>query len=53
MERRDTTRYLNNLPICCLEIKLNYSGIPHRVIRDDLYEGMLLPAGAYITANEW
>ena len=28
-------------------------GIPHRVIRDDFYEGMLIPAGATITANEW
>ncbi|KIM84344.1 hypothetical protein PILCRDRAFT_818691 [Piloderma croceum F 1598] len=28
-------------------------GIPHRVISDDFYEGMLIPAGATITANEW
>jgi hypothetical protein len=53
MERSDTTRYSNNLPICCLEIKYFDQGIPHCVIRDDVYEGMLLPAGASITANEW
>jgi hypothetical protein len=53
MERSDTARYLNSLPICYREIQLFYQGIPHRVIRDDFYEGMLIPAGATITANEW
>jgi hypothetical protein len=53
MERSDTARYLNSLPICYREIQIFYQGIPHRVIHDDIYEGILIPAGATITANEW
>jgi hypothetical protein len=53
MECSGTARYLISLPICYREIQLFYQGIPHRLSRDDFYEGMLLPAGASITANEW
>ena len=34
-------------------ILLHCQGISHRIIRDDLYEGMLIPAGASIVVNEW
>lgn len=29
------------------------AGLPHGVLKDDIYKGMLIPGGSMIVANVW
>ncbi|KAK0204545.1 hypothetical protein DFS33DRAFT_1472716 [Desarmillaria ectypa] len=56
-EDMDSLTYLQVYQyICCVSLPYNWGGaktlaIPHKLMRDDMYEGYLLPGGATVAPN--
>jgi hypothetical protein len=58
MEAGSTNRYVLfqyqfylNMALIVLPFAL--SGLPHTLTHDDIYEGMLIPAGSSVIPNHW
>ncbi|KAG8979553.1 hypothetical protein FRB94_011294 [Tulasnella sp. JGI-2019a] len=51
---RDSTPYLNAVLLETLRWhNVLPTGIPHRLVQDDVYEGNLIPAGTMVFVNAW
>ncbi|KAG9025531.1 hypothetical protein FRB95_010080 [Tulasnella sp. JGI-2019a] len=51
---RDSTPYLNAVLLETLRWhNVMPTGIPHRLVQDDIYEGHLIPAGTTVFVNAW
>lgn len=38
---------------CCMLIPSRFAGLPHRLTKDDEYNGCRIPRGAVVIANIW
>ena len=41
------------IPIRHLTHESSFSGMPHRLTEDDVYDGYFIPAGSIVFANSW